>query len=88
MYNEDPGPNEDTVIFTTGPWYFQDKKLLNARLAWTNEDENIEVALWGKNLLDEEYAANPSGFAADTLGVVHTSIDDPITYGLDLRYSF
>ncbi len=88
VYNEDPGPNEDTVIWTTGPWYFQDKKLLNARLAWSNEDDNFEVALWGNNLLDEEYAENPGGLAADVLGAYHTSINDTLTYGVDLRYSF
>ena len=70
-----------------GPWYFQDRKMLNARLAWSNDDDTIEVALWGNNLLDEEYASNPGGLASD-LGAVHTSIADTITYGLDLRYSF
>ena len=88
QFREDPGPDEDTPIFTTGPWYFQDKKLLNARLAWSNEDDSIEVALWGNNLLDEEYAGNPGGLAADTLGAYHTNIDDTLTWGVDLRYSF
>ncbi|AQA19836.1 hypothetical protein BST95_17880 [Halioglobus japonicus] len=88
VYNEDTGPNEDTAIYTTGPWYFQDQKLLNARISWTNDDENIEIALWGNNLLDEEYAVNPGGLAADVLGAYHTRIDDQLTYGLDLRYSF
>jgi len=88
VFREDTGASEDTAIFATGPWYFQDKKLLSARISWQNEADNIEVALWGKNLLDEEYAANPGGFAADTLGAVHTNIDDPLTYGIDLLYSF
>jgi iron complex outermembrane receptor protein len=34
QFSEDPGPNEDTAIFDTGSWYFQDKKLLNARVAY------------------------------------------------------
>ncbi|MGI9286351.1 MAG: TonB-dependent receptor [Pseudomonadales bacterium] len=88
VYREDPGPNEDTAIFQTGPWYFQDEKLLSARVSWQNNADTIEVALWGKNLLDEENAENPGGFVADTLGAAHTAIDDPRTYGLDLRYSF
>jgi len=87
-YEENAGPDLNEPIFLTGPWYFQDKKLLSARVSWQNEDENIEIALWGKNLLDEEYAENPAGFVADTLGAAHTRIDDPITYGVDLRYSF
>ncbi len=88
QFREDPGPNEDTAIFTTGKWYFQDEKLLNARLAWSNEADNIEVALWGNNLLDEERAGNPGGLAADELGAYHTNIDDVLTWGVDLRYSF
>lgn len=88
QFREDPGPNEDTAIFTTGRWYFQDEKLLNARLAWSNEEDNIEVALWGNNLLDEERAGNPGGLAADELGAYHTNIDDALTWGVDLRYSF
>ena len=88
VFREDTESFGDDAIFVDGPWYFQDKKQLSARVSWQNESDTIEVALWGKNLLDEEYAANPSGFAADELGTVHTNIDDPITYGLDLRYSF
>ncbi len=87
-FNEDPGPDSDTAIFATGPWYFKDHKWLSARVAWSNEAENIEIALWGDNLLDEEYADNPGGLAADTLGVPITTPYDTITYGVDLRYSF
>ena len=85
---EDPGPNENTAIFATGPWYFEDKKRLNARVAWSNDADTWEVALWGNNLLDEEYASNPGGFAADDLAVFHTNIEDTLTWGVDLRYSF
>ncbi len=88
VFREDAGPNEDTVIYTTGRWYFKDEKLLNARVAWTNEAENFEVALWGNNLMDEEYADNPGGLAAANLGVFHTKPEPTRTYGVDLRYSF
>jgi len=88
IFNEDTGKFDDEAVFYPGPWYFQDKKKLSARIAWENDSANIEVALWGKNLLDEEYAANPGGFVADALGAAHTSIEDPLTYGIDLRYSF
>jgi iron complex outermembrane receptor protein len=88
VFDEDPGPDDDTVIYETGRWYYQDKKLLNARLAWTSDDDSIEVAIWGNNLLDEEYATNPGGRAASTLGVYHTNLADQLTYGIDLRYSF
>ena len=88
VFREETGPTADDVIYAVGPWYFQDKKLLSARVSWQNNSDNIEIALWGKNLLDEEYAANPGGFAADNLGVPHTNLDDVRTYGLDLVYSF
>jgi iron complex outermembrane receptor protein len=76
------------VIFTTGQWYFQDRELLNARIAWQDDSDTFEVALWGKNLLDKEIADNPDGFVADALGAYRTSIEDPLTWGVDLRYSF
>ncbi|MEP4147574.1 MAG: TonB-dependent receptor [Halioglobus sp.] len=89
-FREDPGPDENTAIFATGPWYFQDTKRLNARIAWSNEEDNIEIALWGNNLLDEEYASNPGGFVAgdDALGAYLTTPEDTLTWGVDLRYSF
>jgi iron complex outermembrane receptor protein len=89
VYQESIDPSDtDEPIYTTGPWYFQDRELLSARIAWTNEAENIEVAIWGRNLQDNEIAPNPGGLAAANLGVYRTSIEDPLTYGVDLRYSF
>lgn len=87
-FAEDTGKfDPDTAVFVNGPWYFQDKKRLNARVAWSNEADNIEVALWGNNLLDEEYAGNPGGRASD-LGAYHTRPEQALTWGVDLRYSF
>ena len=91
VFEEDGGSNENTAIFHTGPWYFQDKKQLSVRIAWQTPDETIEVALWGQNLLDEEYASNSGGFVADEgsgLGAAHTGIDNPLTGGIDFRWSF
>lgn len=88
VYDEDNGLNDDTTFFVRGPYYFQNQKLLSARVAWMNDDDTLEVALWGKNLLDNNYASNPGGFVAGPLAAAHTNIDDPITYGIDVRYSF
>jgi iron complex outermembrane recepter protein len=88
VFREEEGPNRDAAIFETGKWYFQDEKKLNARVAWSDDSDTWEVALWGKNLTDEERAGNPGGFAARELGVSHTTIDDPRTYGVDVRYAF
>ena len=87
IYN-DAQDDSQAVIFTEGPWYFQDRELLNARIAWTNAGDRLEVALWGRNLLDKEYASNPGGFVADTLGAYTTNIQEPLTYGVEVRYNF
>jgi iron complex outermembrane receptor protein len=87
VFNE-ADDDSDAVIYTTGPWYFKDREMLSARIAWQNDADNIEVALWGKNLLDKEIADNPDGPVADQLGAYRTSIEDPLTWGVDLRYSF
>jgi iron complex outermembrane receptor protein len=89
VFEEAENPNDtDAAIFTTGQWYFQDREILSARIAWTNDADNFEVAIWGRNLQDNEIAENPGGLAAANLGVYRTSIEDPLTYGVDLRYSF
>ncbi len=87
VFNE-ADDDSDAVIYTTGPWYFKDREMLSARIAWQNNADNIEVALWGKNLLDKEIADNPGGPVAADLGAYRTSIEDPLTWGVDLRYSF
>ncbi len=89
VYEEAEDPSDtDNPIYTTGQWYFQDRELLSARIAWTNDADNFEIAIWGKNLQDNEIADNPGGLAAANLGVYRTSIEDPLTYGIDMRYSF
>ena len=85
---EEADDDSNATIYTTGPWYFQDRELLSARIAWQNDDDNLEIALWGKNLLDKEIADNPGGYVASDLGAYRTSIEDPLTYGVDVRYSF
>ncbi len=76
------------AIFMQGPWYFRDGELLSARIAWQDDSDTFEVALWGRNLLDKEVASNPGGYVADALGAAFTTIQDPLTWGVDLRYSF
>jgi iron complex outermembrane recepter protein len=61
--------------------------LIDARLELQRiGGSNLDVALWGKNLTDKEYAVNISdqpvfGFTASLYG-------DPRTYGMSLKYSF
>ena len=70
--------------------YNQDLKFLNARVAWYSDDGHYEMAVWGQNLLDNQYTSVPGGLAAspDTLGAAYVTINPPLTYGVDLKYMF
>lgn len=57
--------------------------LLNARVALGAQDGQWEVALWGKNLADEEYVANVT---TDDLGSYMDIYGRPRSYGVDLTY--
>lgn len=65
-----------------------DKKTLNARVSWSSDDNQYMIALWGKNLLDEQYTGIPGGLSANDLGTPHTSVSAPLTWGIDARYNF
>jgi len=56
--------------------------LINARIAYQPEDGFWNVALWAKNLTDEEYWR--AGTA--TANAVYAS--DPATYGVDIGFNF
>ena len=70
------------------PGYFDDTQLLNARWSWINDDETIEVAIWGKNLLDNRYYGAPGGRTADLLGTGFTGVNRGLEAGIDFQYSF
>ena len=60
--------------------------LLNARLALASADDTWEIALWGKNLTDEEYRSYLNdlpglGFILDMWGM-------PATYGVSASYHY
>lgn len=67
-----------------------DMEFLNARLAWFSADDRYEVAIWGQNLLDNQYTGIPSGLASDssTLNAAFVTTNAPLTYGADFKYSF
>lgn len=68
--------------------YFEDEELLNARLSWANDDDTIEVGLWGKNLLDNQYMLSIGGLTADVLGTPHGRINRGLEAGIDVKYLF
>lgn len=88
VFEENSGPDDDDVVYADGRWYYNDKKLLNARLAWSNDSDTIEVALWANNLLDEENASSTEGNGADLLGAYFTKPEDFFSWGVDLQYRF
>ncbi len=75
------GAREDTLQ----PKDFDDRKLLNMNLGWRNDNWNISV--WGKNLTDDEYAAQTASPFAFT-GMDAYFLAPPRTYGASLRYDF
>ena len=74
-------------IDTPIPYFGEDSKLLNSRLAWTSNDGHYEVALWGQNLLDNKVTNSLGGRTLDVFGTGYLDIAAPRTYGIDLRYN-
>lgn len=74
------------AVAKTIPAYFADTKALNARLSW--QSEQWELALWGKNLTDNETTGGIGGWAADVLGTPVTSMNPPRTLGAEVKLSF
>lgn len=62
-------------------------ELFNARVAFQSADETWELALWGKNLTDEEYSVTTADLSV--LGSIATSdiLGNPRTYGVTFTYN-
>ncbi len=60
---------------------------LNARLSYDFFDDRAQVALFAKNLLDEEYFSNVTPVIS-TFGVATRYYEPPRTYGGELSYRF
>ncbi|MBY0563157.1 MAG: TonB-dependent receptor [Hyphomonadaceae bacterium] len=61
--------------------------LFNGRIAWTDANERIELALFGTNLTDERYIVAGIS-AADSFGTVEGNFGRPREWGLSLRYTY
>lgn len=68
--------------------FFEDTELLNARLSWTNNNDNLEIGLWGKNLLDSRYVSSIGGLTASLIGTPHGRINRGLEVGVDVKYNF
>ena len=58
--------------------------LLNARTGYVSANENWEIALWGRNLTDEEYYRALGEFTAGIAGRPGV----PVTYGVEFSLAF
>ena len=70
------------------PAYFYDTKNLSGRLSWTNNNETLEVGLWGKNLLNKRRMVSVGGLTAEVLGTPFGQVNRPREYGVDFKYLF
>jgi iron complex outermembrane receptor protein len=59
----------------------------NARLQFDSSDEDWSVALWVKNLADEEYRSSGIDLQA-SFGYDYSHIGAPRTYGAEFTYRF
>ena len=53
---------------------------VNARLAWQNASESLELAMWGKNIFGEKYITS----YAPVITSDQLNYNDPSTYGVQL----
>lgn len=88
-YTDDYYTTEDNIKTATPggsiPFgHVDDYSLLNGRIGVESAD-GWSVFLWGRNLLDEEYAETN---LSDFFGTLLTFPGDPRTYGLELSYRF
>ncbi|NKI16530.1 TonB-dependent receptor [Spongiibacter sp. KMU-166] len=79
----------------------QSVTLLGARVSFAMHDYGVNVAVWGRNLEDKEYATTAqlvqvdagttAGLGASTgnnVALANAPLGEPRTFGLDIRYDF
>lgn len=67
------------------------RTIFDARLAWTDipiASQNVELAVWAKNVTDEEYLTNFIDFGPGFGGLTNGYFGPPRTYGVTLGVNF
>jgi len=59
--------------------------LFNARIALARDEDGMELAVWGKNLADEQYVSQATD---DGIGVGYRVFGAPRTFGVTLTQNF
>jgi len=84
MYMDDHatnGANSENLVAKD----FNDRKLLNAKIGWRNDNWNLSI--WAKNLTDDDYATstgNPQIYSGNT----NYFVAAPRTFGATVRYNY
>ena len=68
--------------------YTDDSRLVNCRVAWSDPKDRWEVALWGRNLTDEDRLSGISQTTVAVFGTPIIRILDPRTWGIEAIYRF
>lgn len=89
IFNENTGAFDSTSVVDPDdyPGYYEDRKELNARIAWTSESDKYMAALWGKNLLDQKLLGGISDISI-LFRTPFTSVSAPMTYGVEFGVRF
>jgi iron complex outermembrane receptor protein len=85
MYTNTSNTRAQVETFPGG--LVDDVSLVNGRISLDLENLGVNLALWGKNLTDEEYTLTPLALSL-TGGTLAFGIGEPRSYGLDVKYSF
>ena len=83
-----------TGIIGTTPYIYESpdldqRTLVSGRLSWRNipvGNDSLQVTLWGRNLLDDDYPSFGINFAS--LGLITEQYGEPRTYGIEVSYEF
>jgi len=88
IFNENNSELDPGVIDPNIPGFGVDRKELNARVAWTSDDDQWTAALWGKNLTDQERLGGINDITLFSFGTPFTSVSAPLTWGVEVGYRF
>jgi outer membrane receptor protein involved in Fe transport len=94
IFNENPYVLGQDTVFDPADYpalldegFFEDRKDLRARVAWTSDDDQWTLALWGKNLLDQKRLGGVSDISV-LFGTPFAALDVPRTWGIELEARF
>lgn len=89
IFYENSTLSDPTIIHPVGvKGYGKDRKLLNARAAWTTDSGRWTIGIWGKNLLDNEVTSGVDNISLASFGTPFVRIEPPRTYGIEASWNF